>query len=47
MKTKIGLGKSARQQEIVDAARKIISCRGAENLTVREIDNGWSALQAF
>jgi AcrR family transcriptional regulator len=39
MKTKIGLGKSARQQEIVDAARKIISCRGAENLTVREIAN--------
>lgn len=39
MKTKTDPGKSARQQEIVDAARKIISCRGVENLTVREIAN--------
>jgi len=37
MKTKTNSGSTVRQQEIVDAARKIISSRGIENLTVREI----------
>jgi len=37
MKAKTNPGKSIRQQEIVDAARKIIGSRGIENLTVREI----------
>lgn len=39
MNTKSNHEKTVRQQEIVDAARKIISSRGIENLTVREIAN--------
>ena len=37
MKAKIIPAISVRQQEIIDAARKIISSTGIENLTVREI----------
>jgi len=37
MKAKIIPTISVRQQEIIDAARKIISSTGIENLTVREI----------
>ena len=37
MKAKTDSGKSIRRQEIVNAARKIISSRGIENLTVRKI----------
>ena len=37
MKAKVIPAISVRQQEIIDAARKIISSKGIENLTVREI----------
>ena len=37
MKKHLDLGKGGRRQEIIDAARKIISNKGFENLTVRQI----------
>ncbi len=37
MKAKTDSSKSIRRQEIINAARKIISSRGIENLTVRKI----------